>query len=86
MKTISYIMCNSGDGTSHLEWFSEELTQEQLSTIEQSDFERYSSGGGIQYHTMKFPNDFDIATWAYNNYIFLSSFDEWMADNLENQE
>lgn len=86
MKAVSYIICNSGDGSSHLEWFSEELTPEQLRIIEQSDLERYSSGGGIQYKTMKFPNDFDVQLWAYNNYIFLSSFNEWVEDNLDNQE
>lgn len=86
MKTLAYIICNGGDGSNHLEWFSEELTPEQRDTIEESDFERYSSGDGLQYYTMQFPNDFDVKSWVEHNLIYMSTFAEWVEDNIDNQE
>ncbi len=71
MRTISYIICNSGDGSNHIEWYNRALTDDELSIMQDNDFERYSSGDGVQYQEIHFSDMFDIPLWASINGIKL---------------
>lgn len=55
---VSFLICSSGDGSNHLEWFNTTLTEAQLDQILESDLERYASGDGIQYNELEVPDNF----------------------------
>lgn len=80
-QTIGFIICNSGDGSNHLEWFFPELEDSQLEFIEESDFERYSSGDGIQYTELSFPDEFSLQGWCAANNISPQTYQEWFEEN-----
>lgn len=77
---VSFLICNSGDGSNSLEWFKCALTSEQLDLIEESDQECYSSGDGIQYKELEVPDNF----FELNPSLFPNeSYRAWHKDNIE---
>lgn len=80
---VSFLICNSGDGSNGLEWFKCALTPEQLDVIEESDWERYSSGDGIQYKELEVPDNF----FKLNPSLFPNeSYTAWYEGNIEEIE
>lgn len=80
MQTISYIICNSGDGSNHIEWFDRALTDEELESLEYLSLDTYSSGDGVQYNEMHFPDEFSVLGWAGANYISFLDFSQHISD------
>jgi hypothetical protein len=84
MQVISYIVCNSGDGSNHIEWFNRALTDDEIRMLEDSGSDSYISGDGIQYDEMYFPDEFSISGWAGMNFITFVDFNERISD-IESQ-
>lgn len=59
MINVYLILSNNGDGSSSIKWFRNP-TGEQLNSLEESDPERWSSGDGLQYEHLVFPDEFDF--------------------------
>lgn len=77
---VSFLICNSGEGSNSLEWFKCALTPEQLGLIEESDWACYSSGGGIQYTELEVPgNFFELNPSLFPNESYMA----WHKDNIE---
>lgn len=75
---VSFLICNNGDGSNSLEWFKCALTSEQLYFIEESNWECYSSGDGIQYTELEVPdNFFELNPGLFPN----ESYAAWHKDN-----
>ena len=84
MQVISYIVCNSGDGSNHIEWFNRALTDDEIRMLEDSGSDSYISGDGIQYDEMCFPDEFSISGWAGMTFITFVDFNERISD-IESQ-
>jgi hypothetical protein len=52
-------LSDNGDGSQSINWFRD-VTLEQLEKLEQSDPDRWSSGDGLQYQELNFPDNFDF--------------------------
>ncbi len=63
MKQLHIVITSGGDGSNSLLYFKEtqEEKLEQLDEIT-GDYERFSSGDGVQIKTLTFPDDFDLDT------------------------
>lgn len=80
MQAISYIICNSGDGSNHIEWFNRALTDDEIRRLEDSGSDSYLSGDGIQYDVLCFPDEFSISGWAGMNFIQFTDFDKHISE------
>jgi hypothetical protein len=56
---VFLVLSDSGDGSSAINWFKD-VTIEQLEKLEQDDPNTWSSGDGLQYQELNFPDDFDF--------------------------
>lgn len=75
MQTISFIITNSGDGSNGMVWLAHTLSTIDLCFLEESNPERFSSGDGVQYTELKFPDSLDLRYWAYVNNIEFVDYD-----------
>lgn len=80
MQVISYIICDSGDGSNHIEWFNHPLAEEDILLLEGYGLDTYLSGDGVQYHEMYFPDEFSIQDWASMNFIQFTDFDKHISE------
>jgi len=70
MKSIYYVITDSGDGANYIEWHKT-MSAEKIAKLESEDeYGRYSSGDGFQCTELKFPDDFDVETFAETNHIY----------------
>jgi hypothetical protein len=79
MKSVFYIICDAGDGSQYLEWYrTKELLDSVVAQYESdqwgADFDKYSSGDGIQVKELKLPDSVDIIEFGKVNHIY------WMED------
>lgn len=81
MAKISFIICNSGDGSNHLIWLKGAVTREMAEQLEEQDPEMYSSGDGVQVTVLDFPDEFSIDGWAGINYISFATVEELLTGN-----
>jgi hypothetical protein len=56
---VFLVIADCGDGSSSINWFKD-TTLEQLYELEKEDPERWSSGDGLQYQELNFPDNFDF--------------------------
>lgn len=59
MQTIYLVLSDCGDGSSTINWFRN-TTLEQLQKLEEKNPNRWSSGDGLQYQELTFPDNFDF--------------------------
>ena len=72
MQTVTMVICNSGDGSNHIEWFKGSISREDQDRLVNYDPERYSSGDGFQEREFSFPDGFDFEAMGIKEYEFTS--------------
>lgn len=75
MQYIDMVICNSGDGSNHIKWVTDEAVIEQMEARVDDGDETYASGDGLQVTTLKFPADFDLKEWMKTNNIRLTTLE-----------
>lgn len=77
MQTISYVICDAGEGSQYIQWFERALTDEEVDALMDADrYDTYASGDGIQIAEMHFPDEFSVLGWAALNSITLKNYEE----------
>jgi hypothetical protein len=59
MQTIYLVLSDCGDGSSTINWFRN-TTLERLHNLADNFPDRWSSGDGLQFQELTFPDDFDF--------------------------
>lgn len=70
-KSINFVICNSGDGSSHIRWVKDYEVIDKMQALADDGDETYASGDGLQLREIKFPDDFDLDAWIKLNHIKL---------------
>ena len=82
---VFLVLADCGDGSSVINWFKN-TTLEQLYLLEDKDPDRWSSGDGLQYQELNFPDDFDFEAIGVKYFTsYAEEMDEWV-DEEENKE
>lgn len=68
-NTIYLVLTNAGDGSSYIRWFRN-TTIDELYKLEEDDPNTYSSGDGLQFKKLAFPEGFDLDAFAEQNHIY----------------
>ncbi len=78
MIKVYLVVVDAGDGSSYIQWFKEKTLQ-YLYELEQKYPNQYSSGDGLQFQELVFPESFDLEMFASVNHI------NW-ADNFYDED
>lgn len=70
-KSINFVICNSGDGSSYIRWVLDQDVLDLMEDLADEGDEAYASGDGLHVETIVFPDDFDLDAWIKNNHIDL---------------
>lgn len=77
MQQVTMVITNTGDGANDTLWFRGRLSNEQMSALESSDTEYFSSGDGFQDRVYNFPDDFDFEAMG----VAFSTVGEFLGTN-----
>ena len=78
MQTIHMVICNSGDGSNHIEWVIDHpAVIDHIQALADDGDERYASGDGLQIRALKFPDGFDIEAWLELNNWSLTTLSDF---------
>ncbi len=69
MKKVYLVLSDCGDGSSSINWFRN-TSLEELREMENDNPEVWSSGDGLQYQELNFPDNFDLDQFAELNHIY----------------
>lgn len=73
---VFLVLSDSGDGSHAINWFKD-TTLEQLYELERKDPERWSSGDGLQYEELNFPDNFDFEVLGVRYWANEEEFEEF---------
>lgn len=69
--SINFVITNSGDGSNGIHWVRDEAILEKMEQLVEDGDDQYSSGDGLQVHTLVFPDGFDLDAWIQMNHLYL---------------
>lgn len=69
MQTVYLVLSDCGDGSSSINWFRK-TTLISLEKLAEDNPNTWSSGEGLQYQELYFPDDFDLDYFALSNSIY----------------
>jgi hypothetical protein len=72
---VFLVLSDCGDGSSSINWFKN-TTLEQLYELEDKDPDRWSSGEGLQYQELNFPDNFDFKSLGVRFWADEEEFDD----------
>jgi hypothetical protein len=75
MQKITLIVCNSGDGSNHIQIVKSEKALEKVYELAENGDDRYASGDGLQTWELKFPDEFALEAWVKMNFYGYSDED-----------
>lgn len=75
-KSINFVICNSGDGSSHISWVKDPEVIDKMQELADDGDETYASGDGLQLREIKFSDDFDLDAWIKLNHIDLVTIED----------
>lgn len=78
-KSINFVICNSGDGSSHIRWVKDSAVIDKMQDLADDGDETYASGDGLHLREIKFPDDFDLDAWIKLNHIKLVTIEDMIA-------
>jgi hypothetical protein len=73
---VFLVLSDSGDGSHAINWFKN-TTLEQLYELERKDPEVWSSGDGLQYQELEFPDNFDFKALGVRYWADEEVFEEF---------
>ena len=76
MQTIHMIICNSGDGSNHIDIIKDQAVLEKVRELADEGDETYASGDGLQERQLRFPDDFDVDAWVKLNFYGYTTLEE----------
>jgi hypothetical protein len=69
MKSVYIVICNNGDGSNSLEWHKTMSPEKEEQLMDNDEWDKYTSGDGIQITELKLPDMVDLEVWAFLNNI-----------------
>lgn len=74
-QKVYMIICNSGDGSNHVQIVKTENAMRRLYEQAEAGEEQYASGDGLQVTELKFPDEFAMDAWVIENFYGYSDED-----------
>lgn len=75
-QEIYFVITNSGDGSNGVDWVLDDEVLDEMEDMAGDGDERYASGDGLQVHTLRFPDGFDLPDWLSANHITVTTMDD----------
>ena len=76
MKHIYFVLSDAGDGSNSVEWVTDRAVIDKMRDLASTGDSWYSSGDGLQKHSLQFPDDFDLDSWIKLNRLCITTMED----------